>query len=124
VLDRLRALRIAEESFRQVCNVGYADIDALRRPESAIPGYPPTATPFIAEDLARLEAHGYRFELSVTDPMRPTPDCPTLRRYRSFRYTATPASGKGRFYLLQSDGSIHASENRPASPEDPGIEPH
>ena len=124
VLDRLRAMRIAEESFRQVCNVGYADIDALRRPESAIPGYPPTATPFIAEDLARLEAHGYRFELSVTDPMRPTPDCPTLRRYRSFRYTATPASGKGRFYLLQSDGSIHASENRPASPEDPDIEPH
>jgi len=124
VVERLRAMHTAEESFRQVCNVGYADLDALRRPASVLPGLPPGASPFVSEELALLESRGYHFELSVSGPMGATSDCATLRRYRTFRYTATPISGKGRHFLLLSDGSIHWSDDRPAQAEDPLAEVH
>jgi hypothetical protein len=117
-------MRGAEESFRQVCNIGYADLDALRRPGTVLPGLPPGATPFISEELAQPEAGGYRFELSVSEAMGATADCATLRRYRTFRYTATPISGRGRHLLLLSDGTIHSSDDRPARPDDPVAEPH
>jgi hypothetical protein len=121
-VERMRTLYGAEESFRRVCNVGYADLDALERPASVIPGFPPSGRPFIPPALAGAAADGYRFELSVSEPMVPTADCPTFRRYRSFRYTAEPVDGVGRFYLLQSDGRIHWSENRPARADDPLLE--
>lgn len=122
VVNRLRAVGAAEESFRRVCNTGYADLDALRRPASVIPGFPPAARPFLSEDLARAEGHGYRFDLDVADAMAPTADCPTLRRYRAYRYSATPLSGKGRFFLLQSDDTIRWSTDRLPLPSDPALD--
>jgi hypothetical protein len=119
VLARLRALRVAEESFRRVCNVGYADMQGLRDPASAIPGYPRLGAPFLTAELARSEADGYQFFLTVHDSMPATADCPTVRRFRSYQYAAAPLDGQGRFFLLASDGAIHVAVGRAPSLDDP-----
>lgn len=122
VLARLRAVRSAEESFRRVCNTGYADLEGLRNPASAIPGFPPQGAAFLPHELAAPEAHGYRFELTVQAPMAPTSDCPTRRRFRGFRYLASPVGGTGRFFLLASDRGIYVAVGRAPTLADPAIE--
>jgi hypothetical protein len=122
VLARLRAVRSAQESFRRVCNTGYADLEGLRNPASAIPDYPPHGAGFLPDELTTPEAHGYRFDLSVQGPMPPTQDCPTLRRFRSYRYLASPASGLGRSFLLASDRGIFVAAGRQPTLDDPAVE--
>ena len=122
VLARLRAVRAAEESFRRVCNTGYADLEGLRNPASAIPDFPPHGAAFLSADLATPEAHGYRFELTVQAPMLPTQDCPTLRRFRTYRYLASPVGGAGRFFLLAGERGIYVAVGRSPTLDDPAIE--
>jgi len=123
VLARMRAMRAAQESFRGVCNIGFADLEALTSPASVLPDYRPDGPPFLAPDQARAEADGYRFRLAVGGLMGPAADCSTLRRFRVFEYRATPLDGKGPHFLLAGDGIIRAADDRPARRDDPAVEP-
>jgi hypothetical protein len=122
VLQRLRGMHAAQESFRRVCNVGYADLEALRNPSSVFPGYPSQGAAFLSQAAAAPEADGYRFSLAVQDVMLPEEDCRTLRRYRTYEYAASPTDGVGRSYLMTSDGGVHVALGRPASALDPVLE--
>ncbi len=121
VVRQLADMSAAQESFRRVCNVGYADLDGLRRPASAIPGYPKAGPVFLSPSKAPDQAHGYRFDLTVQDPLPSTLDCPVTRHFGRFSYTAWPLSGKGRHFLLDTTGVIHTADNRAATLTDPPI---
>ncbi len=122
VRAHMRAMANAQESFRRVCNVGFADMEGLLDPARVIPGYPPRGAAFLSPADAAAESHGYRFGLLVRDPMPPTDDCQTLRRYRSYEYRGTPLLRLGRHYLLTSDGVLHVAQGRAARPDDPAVE--
>jgi hypothetical protein len=123
VLARMRAMRAAQESFRGVCNVGFADLEALTSPATVLPGYRPDGPPFLPPEQAKAEADGYRFRLAIGGLMGPAADCSTLRRYRVFEYTATPLDGRGPHFLLAGDGIIREAEDRPAQRDDPPVQP-
>jgi hypothetical protein len=117
-ITELRVLASAQEAFRAGTCDGYASLDALLNPSSAIPNYPPGGPAFLPTPFAQPERNGYRFELTVDDPLPAQDGCPSPI-YRHFSYTAAPASGSGRHFLIGPDGVIHAAEDRPATPEDP-----
>ena len=121
-LDQLRALAAAEDAFHSVCNTGYGDLVALRRPGSVIPDYPKDGPAFLrGADFDAAERGGYRYTLSVEDEMPRAPGCP-LRRFRRFLYSAAPV-GSGRALAVGPDGVVRAAEGRAATLEDPPAEP-
>jgi hypothetical protein len=118
---RLRKLAAAEEEFRSgTCVNAYADLDGLVNPGSAIPNYRPDGPTFLPPEFARAEAVGYRFDLTVEDPVPATEGC-AARGFRRFAYVATPADGTLRHLLLGPDGVVHAASGRPATPDDAAV---
>jgi type II secretory pathway pseudopilin PulG len=119
---RLRAVSAAQDAFRSGTCGTFADMEGLTNPGSTIPHYPAGAPAFLSADFAAAEADGCRFELTVEEPVAASPGCPT-RTFRRYACTASPLSGQGRFLLLDSSGTIHVAESRPATPEDPLLTP-
>ena len=118
---RLRKLASAEDEFRSsTCVSAYADLDGLLNPGSAIPNYRPEGPAFLPPEFARPLALGYRFALTVEEPVPPTEGC-AARGFRRFAYAATPADAGGRHLLVGPDGVVHAAAGRPATPEDPTV---
>ncbi len=118
-VDRLRTVYAAEEAFHGVCNTGYGDLAALRRPANAIENYPPEGPAFLRDpSFDAAERGAYRFSLRVEDEMPPAPGCPKPR-YRRFLYTADPIGHEGRHLVIGPDGVVRAAERRPATLEDP-----
>jgi hypothetical protein len=120
-VGRLRKLAAAEDEFRSAtCVNAFADLDGLLNPHSAIPDYRPEGPAFLPPEFARAEALGYRFVLSVEDPVPPTEGC-AARGYRRFAYSATPIDAGGRHLLVGPDGVVHASAGHPATLGDPPV---
>ncbi len=119
VAARLLTLADAQEQFRRVCNTGYADMDGLLAPATVIPDYPPRGASFVPDTLAQPQAAGYRYTLSVFEPMPSAPDCPIHRRFRRYAYTAQPLAAKGYHFLIGPDRLVHLAFDRPAAPSDP-----
>jgi FHA domain-containing protein len=118
---RLRKLAAAEAEFRSgACVNAYADLEGMLNPASAIPDYRPEGPSFLPPEFARAEALGYRFDLTVEEPVPPTEGC-AARGFRRFAYTATPMDAGGRHLLVGPDGVVHAAAGRPATPEDPAV---
>jgi len=118
---QLRAVVAAEEAFHSVCNTGYADLEALRRPASVIKDYPSDGPAFLRDEaFDDAEREGYRFALSVEGEMPAAAGCPA-RRYRRYAYAATPL-GPGRSLMVGPDGAVHAAQDRPATLDDPVME--
>ncbi len=111
VADQLRALAAAQETFRNVCDSGYADLEALLNPSSVFPDYPASGPAFLSDPAFRQQERlGYRFQLGVEDPVPATPSCP-FRSYRRYRYSATPVGG-GRTLFIGNDGVVRATRAR------------
>jgi hypothetical protein len=118
---RLRKLAAAEGEFRSAtCVNAYADLDGLLNPRSAIPDYRPDGPAFLPPEFARAEVLGYRFGLSVEEPVPATEGC-AARGFRRFAYTATPIDAGGRHLLVGPDGVVHAAAGSPATREDPAV---
>jgi hypothetical protein len=118
---RMRRLATAQEQFRSgTCVSAYADLDALLDPGSAIPNYPAGGPTFLPPEFARAETLGYRFDLTVEDPVPNTEDC-AVRGYRRFAYVAVPQEAGGRHLLVGPDGIVHAGSSRPATSDDPAV---
>lgn len=118
---RLRTLAAAEGQFQAAtCVNAYADLDGLLRPATAIPDYPPDGPAFLPPEFGRPEAVGYRFALTVEDPVPPTEGC-AARGYRRFAYAAQPLDGGGRYLVVGPDGDVRAAEGRPATRDDPAV---
>jgi hypothetical protein len=117
-LEQLRALAASQDAFRSVCNSGFGDLEGLRQPATVIPSYPADGPAFLRDPaFDRPERDGYRYELTVTDPIPPVEGCPT-RRFRRYLYTASPM-GPGRFLAVGADGVVRAAQGRPATATDP-----
>ncbi|HEY7409847.1 MAG TPA: FHA domain-containing protein [Vicinamibacteria bacterium] len=107
--EQLRALAAAQDAFRQVCDSGYGDLEALLNPSSVFPDYPRSGPAFLKDPSFRQPVRaGYRFELVVADPAPATPSCP-FRSYRRYDYRAVPVSGKGRTLVVSNDGVVRAA---------------
>jgi hypothetical protein len=120
-VTRLRSLAAAQAQFKSgTCVDAYADLPALLNPGSAIPNYPPDGPTFLPPEFARAEARGYRFALTVEDPVPATEGC-AVPGYRRFAYAAQPLQADGRHLLVGADGVVHAGEGRPATPDDPAV---
>jgi hypothetical protein len=118
---RLRKLAAAEGEFRAgTCVSAYADMEGLVNPASAIPDYRPEGPAFLPPEYARALALGYRFDLTVEEPVPPTEGC-AARGFRRFAYSATPTDPAGRHMLVGPDGVVHAARGRPATPDDPSV---
>jgi hypothetical protein len=118
---RLRKVADAEGEFRSgTCGNAYADLEGLLNPGSAIQNYRPDGPTFLPAEFARPEAAGYRFQLTVEEPVPPTESCAS-RGFRRFAYSATPMDGAGRHFLVGPDGVVHAATGRPATPDDPAV---
>ena len=98
----------------------FADLDGLLNPRSAIPDYRPDGPAFLPPEFARAEAIGYRFDLSVEEPVPATEGC-AARGFRRFAYAATPVDAGGRHLLVGPDGVVHAAAGRPATAQDPPV---
>ncbi len=115
---QLRGVAAAEDAFHSVCNTGYGDLDALRRPATVIKDYPSEGPAFLrGRDFEQAERDGYRYALTVEEEMPPAAGCP-VPRYRRYLYAATPL-GAGRWLVVGPDGIVRAAEGRPATLEDP-----
>ena len=119
-IHRLEGLATAQEAFRSGTCGGYADLQGLIHPSSVIPNYPPGGPPFLEARYGLPEDHGYRFELTLEDPLAARDGCPT-HSYRRFAYSASPASGSGTHYRVGPDRVVRRAEGRPAGPEDPPL---
>jgi hypothetical protein len=117
-ITELRVLASAQEAFRAGTCDGYASLDALLNPSSAIPNYPAGGPAFLPTQFAQPERNGYRFELTVDDPLPEQDGCPNPI-YRRYAYAAAPASGSGKHFMIGPDGMIHAAYDRPAGADDP-----
>lgn len=119
VRAELHTVASAEAAFSAgACNNGYADLEGLTNPASAIPDFPPNGSRFLAPELAQVERAGYRFELAVEEPIPPSAAC-SVKAYRRWQYSAMPLSGTGKRFLALSDGTLHWAEDRPAKASDP-----
>jgi hypothetical protein len=120
-IAQVRSLIGAQDSFRGgTCGNGYADWTGLTNPASVIPRYPADARPFLDPDAAPAERAGYRFELTVEEPIPPAEGCPS-RSFGRYRYSATPVTGKGRAFLGGPDRVIHVATGRAATTDDPAL---
>jgi hypothetical protein len=120
-VGRLRRLAAAQAEFKSgTCVNAYAGLEALLNPGSAIPNYPADGPSFLPPEFARADAFGYRFELTVEDPVPATEGC-AVPGYRRFTYRAEPQDQGGRHLLVGPDGMVHAASGRPATPDDPPI---
>ena len=118
---RMRKLAAAEGEFRSgTCVNAYADLPGMLNPGSAIPNYRPDGPAFLPPEFARPLSRGYRFDLTVEDPVPPTEGC-AARGFRRFAYAATPVDAGGRHLLVGPDGVVHAAAGHPATPEDPAV---
>ena len=115
---RLHEVATAEDAFRSGTCGAYADMEGLTNPASALPDYPASGPAFLSSTQSAWEADGCRLELTVAEPVAPSAGCPA-RSFRRYTCAASPVSGKGRFLLLESNGTIHVAENRAAAPDDP-----
>jgi hypothetical protein len=122
VTERLRTLASAQDSFRNICATGYADLDGLLQPAAIVPNYPANGPAFVPAEYGQGEARGYRFTLLVAEQMPPADGCPT-RRYRRYTYSAVPVVGTGRHYMIGPDLRIRFHESRPAQSSDPVLVP-
>jgi type II secretory pathway pseudopilin PulG len=119
---RLRAVAAAQDAFRAGTCGTYADMEGLTNPASAIPSYPASGPAFLSSALAAADADGCHLELTVSEPVDASAGCPS-RSFRRYACAASPVSGKGKFLLLESNGTIHVAENRAATPDDPLLNP-
>jgi hypothetical protein len=120
-VDRLRRMAAAQTEFRSgTCVNAYADLEALLKPGTAIPNYRPDGPAFLPPEFARAEALGYRFELTVDEPVPETEGC-AARGYRRFAYAAEPTEVGGRHLRVGPDGVVHAAAGRPATEGDPVV---
>jgi hypothetical protein len=118
---QVRAVIGAQDAFRGgTCGNGYADWEGLTNPAAVIPNYPAGAAPFLEGAQAPAEQAGYRFELTVEQPLPPAEGCPR-RSFKVYRYSATPVSGKGRFFVAGPDRVIHVADGRPPTADDPPL---
>jgi hypothetical protein len=89
-------------------------------PVSAIPNYPADGPAFLPPEFARAEAKGYRFALTVEDPVPATEGC-AVPGYRRFAYSAQPLESDGRHLVVGPEGVVHAAAGRPATLDDPAV---
>jgi hypothetical protein len=120
-VGRLRKMAAAQEEFRSgTCVNAYADLDGLLKPGTAIPNYRTDGPTFLPPEFARAEALGYRFELTVDEPVPETEGC-AARGYRRFAYAAEPTEAGGRHLRVGPDGVVRAAAGRPATDDDPPV---
>ncbi|HUG51952.1 MAG TPA: FHA domain-containing protein [Vicinamibacteria bacterium] len=113
----LQAMAAAQDAFRSVCNTGFGDLEALRRPAGVVPDYPPDGPAFLrGSSFDQPERAGYRYELTVEEEMPASPGCPT-RRFRRYLYSARPL-GAGRWLSVGSDGVVRAAQDGPPTASD------
>jgi hypothetical protein len=118
-VGRLRRMAAAQAEFRSgTCVNAYADLDGLLKPGTAIPNYSPDGPAFLPPEFGRAEALGYRFDLTVDEPVPETEGC-VARGFRRFAYVARPTETGGRYLRVGPDGVVHAADGRPATDEDP-----
>lgn len=117
-MARLHAVVAAQQAFSAGTCGAFADLEGLLNPASVIPNYPASGPAFLPADFANRSAGGYTYELTVEDEAPASDGCPA-RSFHSFSYSATPASGAGKSYLIDSKGVVHVATGRPASPSDP-----
>ena len=117
----LKTMAAAQDAFRSVCNTGYGDLEALRRPATVVPDYPEAGPAFLrGSGFDQPVRDGYRFELDVEEEMPPAPGCPA-RRFRRYLYSAVPL-GAGRSLAVGPDGVVRAARGRAAVLTDPPAE--
>lgn len=117
---QLNAMVAAQAAFHAVCNSGYADLEGLFDPTAVVPNYPAGGPAFLPrEAFAEPERAGYRYALAVDEEMPAAPGCPT-RRFRRYRYAATPL-GPGRHLMVASDAVVRVADGRPAEAADPPL---
>jgi len=121
VLSRLRTVASAQTAFHSICDAGYADLEGLINPASAIPSYPPGGPRFLAADFRQAEVLDHRFEMTVEQPLPPRENCPS-RSFRRYRYSASPKSGNGRSFVVGPDARVRVAQGRPATLSDPLLE--
>ena len=120
-VGRLRQMAAAQAEFQSgTCVNAYADLEGLLKPGTAIPNYRPDGPAFLPPEFGRAEALGYRFELTVDDPVPETEGC-AARGYRRFAYAAQPTEAGGRHLLVGPDGVVHAAAGRAATDADPAV---
>jgi hypothetical protein len=117
-IGSLRTMASGQQAFRAGTCDGYADLDGLMNPSSVIPNYPAGGPAFLPPEFAQAERDGYRYELRVEEPLPAQEGCPQPL-YRRYGFSATPVSGSGRHFLIESEGVIHVAQDRPATPQDP-----
>jgi hypothetical protein len=115
---RLHSVVAAQQAFSAGTCGAFADLEGLLNPASVIPNYPPSGPTFLKPEYATREAAGYYYDLSVEEPAPPSEGCPT-RGFHVFYYSATPVSGSGKAYVIDSKGVVHVASGRPASLSDP-----
>jgi hypothetical protein len=119
-VERLHTLAGAEEAFFSICNVGYADLEGLVDPSTAVADYPRDGPSFLPESFRDPEHDGYRFELRVEEPLPGSEGCPT-RTFRSYVYSARPVGGRGAHFVIGPDGRVHRADDRAATLDDPPL---
>lgn len=115
--ERLERLASAQEAFHTICDAGYADLEGLVHPSSAIDGYPEDTPGFLGEEFLQGEAEGYRFELRVEEALAGGVGCPT-RSFKRYTYAATPLGGEGTHLVVGPDGRVRAAQDRSATLDD------
>jgi hypothetical protein len=120
VTSQLRSVASAQAAFHSICDAGYADLQGLLEPASAIPSYPSDGPRFLPEGLARQGPASYRFEMKVGEALPAAKGCPA-RSFRSYEYSAAPRDGQGSHFVVGPDRVIRSAQDRPATLEDPPL---
>jgi hypothetical protein len=104
-LAEVRAVAAAERAFADLDDGRYAELECLAAPSGCLPGFPPTAAPFLPERLVRAgPRHGYRFAF------HPAP--PSTKRLGSWAIVAAPEGGEGRWLCADAGGRFCAGSGR------------
>jgi hypothetical protein len=118
-VERLEEMVSAQDAFHMICDAGYADVEGLVDPSSAIPYHSADGPSFLPERFRMEEEAGYRFDLWVGEPLPAASEgCPT-RAFRSYSYSASPMGGSGPHFVVGPDGEIRVAEDRAATLDDP-----
>jgi len=121
VTSQLRSVASAQAAFHSICDAGYADLQGLLEPASAIPSYPSDGPRFLSEELTQQGPASYRFGMKVGEALPAAKGCPA-RSFRSYEYSAAPRDGQGSYYVVGPDRVIRSAQDRPATLEDPPLE--
>jgi len=103
-LAEVRAVAAAERAFADLDDGRYAGLECLAAPSGCLPGFPPTAAPFLPQGLVGAgPRHGYRFAF------HPAPL--STKQPSSWAFVAAP-EGDGRWLCADAGGRVCAGSGR------------